>query len=64
VNLANGGKSEKSTESNGSVMLPIGCGVLGPPKMMATPKIATTKPRQIRRTRFTASNENKMSYGD
>jgi hypothetical protein len=45
-------------------MLPIGCGVLGPPKMMATPKIATTKPRQIRRTRFTASNENKMSYGD
>jgi hypothetical protein len=39
-------------------MLPIGCGVLGPPKMMATAKMVTTKPRQIRRTRFTASNYN------
>jgi hypothetical protein len=44
-------------------MLPIGWGVLGPPKMMAIPKIATTKPRKIRRTRFTASNEKEISHG-
>ena len=44
-------------------MLLIGCGVAGPPKMIAAALIATNKPKQIRKIRFTASNENKMSDG-
>jgi hypothetical protein len=43
-------------------MLPIGCGVAGPPKKIAAPVIAANKPKLIRKLLFTASNENKLSH--
>jgi hypothetical protein len=63
VNSESGGKSEKFTESNGSVMLLIGCGVAGPPKKIAAPVIATNTPKLIRTVRFTRSNKKKLSGG-
>jgi hypothetical protein len=60
--MASGGKSEKSTELNGSLMLATGGGVPGPPNKMAPAKTATNRPKQIRKMRFTALNEKEISY--